>query len=295
MSFSSSIEIYNERIHFVLNYIHDHLSEPLTLEQLATIACFSSFHFHRIFTSIVGETPHHFIERLRLERAANKLCTMRNKSMAQIALECGYSSSSSFSRAFKKHHNVSPAGYLKNHIEKFYSPEHSHDLLHVNTSKKLEEVELITLPGYHVAYVQTMNGYTLGVSKGWEELMSYAEAHHLITEEAVLIGIPYDNPRVTPLHKCRYRACITIPKEVTINEKGVRTNYIAAAHYAKYKFQGSKEDLSFAYGSLYGTWLPQSGFIPDEAPSLEIYPPHSNNTTDCTKKQFDILLPIRPL
>ena len=215
--------------------------------------------------------------------------------MAQIALECGYSSSSSFSRAFKKHHNISPAGYLKNHIEEFHSPEHLHDLLQVNITQKLEEVELTTLPEYHVAYVQTMNGYTLGISKGWEKLMNYAKANHLITKETVFLGIPYDNPRVTPLHKCRYRACITIPKEMTINEKGIRTNDIATAYCAKYTFKGSKDELSSAYAFLYGTWLPQSGYIPDETPSLEIYPPYSCKEFDCKEMQFDLLLPIRPL
>jgi len=112
MPFPSSLETYNERIHQVVDYISEHLSDELTLEDLASVACFSSFHFHRIFTFTTGETPHDFIERLRLEKAANKLCTMPNKSVSDIAAECGYNSISSFSRAFKKYHKISPVGFL---------------------------------------------------------------------------------------------------------------------------------------------------------------------------------------
>ena len=69
-------QVYNEKIHRAVDYIEQHLSEEITLEQLAAEACFSPFHFHRIFTAIIGETPRDFIERIKLEKAANKLCVL---------------------------------------------------------------------------------------------------------------------------------------------------------------------------------------------------------------------------
>ena len=62
--------IYRERVNSVINYIKDHLAEPLPIDKLARLAHFSPFHFHRIFGSIVGEPLHACVKRLRLQRAA---------------------------------------------------------------------------------------------------------------------------------------------------------------------------------------------------------------------------------
>jgi len=61
------------RILRVLTHIQEHLDEPLDLEALARVACFSSFHFHRIFAAMTGETLADHVRRLRLERAAMEL------------------------------------------------------------------------------------------------------------------------------------------------------------------------------------------------------------------------------
>jgi AraC family transcriptional regulator len=57
---------YRQRINRVIDYIESHLDENLTLETLAYIACFSKFHFHRIFQSVTGERLSECIQRLRL-------------------------------------------------------------------------------------------------------------------------------------------------------------------------------------------------------------------------------------
>ena len=61
--------IYRERVNPVINYIKDHLAEPLPIDKLARLAHFSPFHFHRIFRSIIGEPLHACVKRLRLVRA----------------------------------------------------------------------------------------------------------------------------------------------------------------------------------------------------------------------------------
>ena len=64
-----STHVYRERVNRVIDYIKDHLAEPLPIDKLARLAHFSPFHFHRIFRSIVGEPLHACVKRLRLERA----------------------------------------------------------------------------------------------------------------------------------------------------------------------------------------------------------------------------------
>lgn len=63
----SKIE-YRSRINRVMDYIDIHLDQPLELKSIAEIANFSPFHFHRIFTFLIGETPIDYIQRLRIEK-----------------------------------------------------------------------------------------------------------------------------------------------------------------------------------------------------------------------------------
>lgn len=86
---------YKRRLLQVLVHIQQNLDGPLGLDELAAIACFSPFHFHRIFRGMVGESLKEHIRRLRLERAASQL-KVGKQPVTQIALDAGYSSHEAF-------------------------------------------------------------------------------------------------------------------------------------------------------------------------------------------------------
>ena len=94
---SNASHEYTRRIDRVIDYLRDHLDKPLKLEDLAKVACLSQYHFHRVFGAMTGETLNDFTNRLRLEKAARLLKRTR-QSATEIALECGFSSSATFSR-----------------------------------------------------------------------------------------------------------------------------------------------------------------------------------------------------
>jgi AraC family transcriptional regulator len=108
MSVKASKKIYLRRINREIDHISDHLSEPLDLKSLARLAHFSPFHFHRIVRSLVGEPPHNFIRRLRLERAVSQMRYGPKTTLTEIALACGFASSSDFSCAFEQLYGFSP-------------------------------------------------------------------------------------------------------------------------------------------------------------------------------------------
>jgi AraC family transcriptional regulator len=95
-------EEYASRINRVIDYIEAHIDKDLSLEALAEVACFSRYHFHRLFGAITGEPLGQFIQRIRVEKAASKLIHNPKKSITQIAFECGFSGSAAFARAFKE-------------------------------------------------------------------------------------------------------------------------------------------------------------------------------------------------
>jgi len=81
------------------------------LDQAAGEACFSEFHFHRLFRSAFGETPHDFLTRLRMDRAKQMLATGR--SVTEVCFEIGYGSLGSFSSKFRAQFGRSPLEYQR--------------------------------------------------------------------------------------------------------------------------------------------------------------------------------------
>ncbi len=287
---------YQERIHQAIDYINKHLSEEINLDKLSEAACFSPFHFHRIFTNFIGETPRDFIERLRLERAANCLISRPNESVTEVAYYCGFGSLSSFSRAFKKRYAISPRDFFAKHKEDFHSLYISENRRKLNFGKNnVSTVEIKILPPMHIAYAERLDGYRKGIMQAWMILNRYAGARDLIKSNTLHIGMPLDNPNITPIHKCRYRACIDVPKDLVIKRGEVRTDDLAGGKYAVYHFQGTVADISSAYEAFYGLWLPNSGYIPSDRPVLEIYPPGLHKNFNSAHFSYDIAMPVEPL
>ncbi|MEO6847899.1 MAG: helix-turn-helix domain-containing protein [Chthoniobacterales bacterium] len=94
----------------VRQYVSENLTESLTLKDLAKVAGYSPFHFHRMFVKAEGITPHNFIERERIDLACSLLRTGR--SVTSAAYDSGFASSSQFARTFRKHLHVTPSKWL---------------------------------------------------------------------------------------------------------------------------------------------------------------------------------------
>jgi AraC family transcriptional regulator len=98
------------RLQRVLAYIEEHLAEDIAVADLANVACLSIFHFTRAFAATMGVPPHRYVSRRRLESAKAMIATGR-ASLGEIALDCRFSSQSSFTRAFRRATGVTPAEY----------------------------------------------------------------------------------------------------------------------------------------------------------------------------------------
>jgi AraC-like DNA-binding protein len=99
---------YVDRVNRAVDYITGNLDQPLRLEDVARAAFFSPYHFHRIFRSLMGETLASFVKRVRLERSVYLLSHRKGVRLTDVALACGFSSSSDFSRSFRDHYGVPP-------------------------------------------------------------------------------------------------------------------------------------------------------------------------------------------
>ena len=105
---------YQARLQNVLDYIDAHIDDAsLDQDTLSEVACFSKFHFHRIFSALVGMPLYQYIQYVRLKRAAFQLTHDRQLSIIDVALDAGYDSHEAFSRRFKKVCGLSPSDFRK--------------------------------------------------------------------------------------------------------------------------------------------------------------------------------------
>ncbi len=288
-----------------MEYIHSHLHEQLSLQKLSEVSYFSPYHFHRIFNAFIGEPPNSYVNRLRVERAAKYLSSYPNSSITEAAFQCGFSSSASFSRAFKKHFTISATNWKNSKIRKTGSKigkEESRKEDYVsdvnNTSlNRIERIEMNIevkeMPSFHVAYLTHFEGYNYKIGKLFDRLCYWASPRGLLKPDTKFIGISLDDPEITPKDKCRYNACISVSEDIK-PEGEIQMMDIPASKCIVYKFAGKEEDISKMYNYVYGVYLIENGFQPKNIPGYEIY---ENDPQKDPKGIFKmtVCIPVEPI
>lgn len=97
-------------LNHVLDYIHAHLADDLSLSRLAQEAGISRCYFASQFKRSMQITPHHYVNQQRIEWA-KQLLKEKSRSIAEIALECGFSSQSHLTRVFRQFAETTPKAY----------------------------------------------------------------------------------------------------------------------------------------------------------------------------------------
>jgi DNA gyrase inhibitor GyrI/AraC-like DNA-binding protein len=304
MNHKQSANIYTRRINRVIDHICDHLDEPLPLHSLARIAYFSPFHFHRIFRSLVGEPLHAFILRLRLEKAIFQMQHGPPATLTEIALRCGFSSSSDFSRAFKQAYGFSPREYTH---EKFVKNSKIRQDLAFNAGYGFGplpaarnpdrfRVRLVDRPAHRIAFVRVIGGFNAEkIGAGFERLMTWGRRHGLVPS-AQLIGMSQDDSDITPMKKYRFDWCLILPPDLKPEgEDGeVSVGAIPANRFAAVHVRGDIQKELQAWQYLFHDWLPRSGYQPTHDPAMELYRAHPLEI-GWERFDMDCCVPVRPL
>ena len=279
---------YQERIQRVLLHLQKHMDESLSLDGLARVACFSPYHFHRLFTAFVGETPGQHQRRLRIERAAWRLRHSREP-VTVIALDAGYETPSAFTRAFRQHFRRSPVGFRR--MKKpgpavTPKPRPGPQPREKNMEHRIEQ-----RPERKVVFVRRVGRYDKAAGEAWGAVCGFAFPRGLVGRSAEFIGISHDDPDITAEDKLRYDACITVERDVKPEgEVGVQS--LTGGRYAVFTLKGPYTGLHALYQAIYGQWLPSSGCELRNDPCFEKY----LNSPDKTPPQdllTEIFIPIR--
>lgn len=264
----STTRDYRERINRVIFHIEARLGECLTLGELARIAHFSPFHFHRLFAAFTGEPLAAYTRRLRMERAAQHLLHL-DAPVTEVALSVGYDTPSAFARAFAAHYGHSPSAFRRRRQP--MPPLGPRPLtLNIFQEELAMTPEIRTIAPLPVLFVRRTGPYHQSAAAAFEVLCQFAGPRGLLGPTSRVIGISHDSPHVTDESKFRFDACLTVDPEVR-SEGEIGRKTIAGGKYAVFLHEGPYEGFSATYDRIYRVWLPGSGGKLREEPGFEVY------------------------
>jgi AraC family transcriptional regulator len=209
---------YRQGVLNVLHYISQNLSGDVSLETLASIANYSPFHFQKIFSEAVSESPKKYIMRLRMERAAHHLKIFSNVPIFEIGAGCGFSSPSIFSRAFKNYYGISAEEFRESSLDdisiitneirnnnKKLVPKDSELWINkiINPMEIVKRIDILPPPSIKtfkplkIAYLQTTLNYPESISFAFKSLMHWAIPNDIVFPGIKFVGIWLDVPFYT--------------------------------------------------------------------------------------------------
>lgn len=290
---------YSQRINRVIDHLRENLNRQVKLAELAKVACFSEFHFHRVFSAVSGETVNNFTNRLRLEKAA-RLLRYTDQSLTDVALDCGFSSSATFSRAFRSRYDASPSQFRKSgQIKKskickdLFPAQEYHLPMSAAEKRAAFPVTLIDVPERQVAYIRVSNAFEEDrVLAALKKMIDWAKSQNIFSQ-GILFGMSVDDPHVTPKPLYRYEVCFasSVPFQCPDGMSKLR---MPAMRYAATKVSGDIRKVTTATDYLFRGWLINSDYEPEHAPGLEVFL-NKDKALDWSHFELELCIPVRKL
>jgi len=311
MALQDSRDEYARRMHKVQEHIDQHLDEALELANLAQVAHFSAFHFHRLFRAWMGETLGDYLRRRRLETAALRLITQPDEPVLNIALAVGFGSSEAFARAFKTRfgvtatvwreqqarqraqrlarENSNPGQALGNPDQALNHPSVEHGVSSPSPGSSMKVTIAERAPA-HIAYMRHIGPYGKPISDFWQHTFApWMTTHKLMG--AMRYGISHDDPAITAPDKCRYDACVEVPAGFAVPPPAISTT-IPGGKYASTRYRGNGSDIGASWDGLLRDWLPASGMQLDGRPFFEYYPQDAQYDPKTGVFECDLCIPV---
>ncbi|WP_207425817.1 GyrI-like domain-containing protein [Pedobacter sp. SYSU D00535] len=266
---------YQKRVNAAIDFMRLHLDRQVSLEELSEVAQLSKFHFSRVFKTLLGCSPGEYNQRLRLGRARYQLIFPREVFINRIAYDLGFSSTSSFSKSFKKSTQMSPSDWRMMYLNKYSKIGHhqqaedkyfrsvlpkSSDM----EQKNLFNCQVKELRDQHVVYLRNLSIHVhdaAGFETMFETLFTWAKPKELINFPETKALTVY---RSMPDEDGRVQAdvCLTVPGQ-TRAEGPIGKTLIPGGKYVVLHKEGTMAECFQAWDYLYKEWLPESGYQPD--------------------------------
>ncbi len=255
-----------------IEYIEDNLDKEISYEEAARIACCSTYYFQRLFSYVAGISLSEYIRRRRMSQAAFEL-QRTDKKVLDVALKYGYTSPTSFNRAFQSVHGITPAAAKnKGSILNAYPPIRFSVKITGGSamSYRITETGTIRFVGIRIPLTEDMEENQRTVPGFWKETLGKKQFSDicLLSDEHPkgILGISvYHDPE-----NIFYYIAAATSKEAPA---GMFEYEIPAATWAVFENDGRfKENVQDVFKRFYTEWLPFSGYEYAGLPDIEVYP-----------------------
>ena len=261
-----------------IDYIEDNLDGEISYDQCANIACCSTFYFQRMFSYIAGISLSEYIRRRKMTQAGFEL-QRTNKKIIDIALKYGYSSPTSFTRAFKGVNNITPSSAKKKGAVLNAYPRIKLSINIMGDEPMpyyIKEKKRIRIVGIRIPLIEDMDSNQKKVPLFWEETLKsgiFEEICSLNNKEPKgIFGVSvYKNPKDIHYY-------IGVPTDKPI-PTGMYECFIPESNWAIFENESNlKKDIQKVFRRFYTEWLPFSGYEYGWLPDVEVYPILKNSS-----------------
>ncbi|EHQ29138.1 AraC family transcriptional regulator [Mucilaginibacter paludis] len=274
---------YVQSINKAIRFIDLHLDEDLTLEMVAAAACYSPFHFHRVFSVVTKETLNAYITRRRLEKAASVLMRKKEVGLTEIYLKYGFNSNSSFTRTFKKFYGLSPMQFRNNCPDKFSKIRQADskngqkivafdkyicNMDHKQWMEMNASIEVKEMPQLQMAYIAHVGHDNLAGT--FERLMRWARPKGLMDWSGLKMATIYhDSFKITAPDKVRMSSCMLLQEPVQTDGE-IATLTINKGKFIVGRFEMTNVDFEKAWTGMF-IWLHENGYKTTDRNPFELY------------------------
>jgi AraC family transcriptional regulator len=278
---------HSEAIRTLCLFIEENLDQDISLERLSKMVFISPYHLHRIFSRIKGEPLKSYVRRLRLERSAYEL-KISKKPLLDVALESGYVTHETFTRAFRQRFGVNPSDFQR----RYHLYSYSDNGIEIPKRINISNVGCSMLDSMWLAYIRVTGPYATSSSpqttnSPWQILLKAMQLRRVRLESPRYVGVCHDDPQITSDEDIRFDAGVIVSKEYK-GDSLIRVRELKAGPYIVARHVGTVQQLTESYEYLLNEWIANTPYQLRNEPLFEVY----HNTDPNDDGGIDVRIPI---
>ena len=276
-----------EKLNKTISYIEEHLTEEISYDSLAHIACCSTYHFQRMFAYMAGIPLSEYIRRRRMSLAAIDLQSGSDK-IIDIGMKYGYSSPTAFNRAFQSVHGIAPSMARKQGTPMKSFPPISFKITVKGIEEmnyRIEEKAAFRIVGISYPLDKEIENNFTSVPQMWKNAaMSgiFEKITPLMNNQSMgVLGVSICNDK----EEWRYFIAVSSSADI---DNSLDEYVVPACTWAIFNGSGTGISIQELEQRIITEWIPTSGFEFDNAPDIEVY-----LNSDSNNMQYEVWVPIR--
>lgn len=276
----------------LLAFIDAKFREDINIDKVEEISHYSYRNINRIFSALHHETIGKYINRIRLEKAAEYL-KFSKRSISDIAFEIGFKDIAAFSKAFKKKFNCSPSNF-----------RNSSEVLQAITRQAINpqmeqtvaplQYEIDYLADFEMLYLEHRGSYEniAAIKNTWTQFVNYLDSKNLLSGKSIFFAEVLDDNEIAESINCRYNVALILDKAISFEPEGM---FLKKKHtrqkYAKFIHKGSHESCHETYDKIYAHWMTDIQLEFKDLPTLEFF---LNDEVDTPPEELltEIYIPV---